>query len=450
MKHRLVTLIISLAAVTGAAAQAMFFSSARVGSEPQPAQITAPEPDTTISVSDSLLAVYATPEYDLFDAPMSIPDVFFMPPVFAEYRQPVRLAVGDTVRSGNPAMRWTEDYDVVKKQMMDLQYNLFYNHPELVRYNLSMLPEAPKQYHATIDPSTHTITIVETVTDPAKGLNLETAPVKRRHWIRTFNASLQFSQAYVSPNWYQGGNNNLNALANIYYNVKLNQEFHPNLLFETTAQYKLGMNNAPDDSIHAYNVSEDIFQVNTTFGIKATKRWYYSFTGQFKTQVLNSYKSNTHDLRSSFLSPGELTAGVGMTYNYRTPSKNFTFDASIAPISYNLRTCISDRIDHEQFDIRPERKSVSKFGSSTELKIMWKIAYNISLASRLFAFSDYESFQADWENTLAFEINRFLTTQIYAHARYDTRTPRDPDHNWHKLQLKEIFSIGFAYKFSSI
>ncbi len=254
----------------------------------------------------------------------------------------------------------------------------------------------------------------------------------------------------MSPNWYQGGNNNLNTLANIYYNVKLNTEYHPNLLFETTAQYKLGMNNAPDDSIHNYNISDDLLQINTTFGIKAAKRWYYSFTGQFKTQVLNSYKKNSHDLNSSFLSPGELTAGIGMTYNYANAPKTFTFDASIAPLSYNLKTCISNRIDPTAYNIKEGRKTSHNFGSSAELRLFWKLAYNITFSSRIFAFTDYDSAQADWENTLSFDINRFLSTQVYVHMRYDSATPPCEDENWKKLQVKEILSIGFAYKFSSI
>jgi hypothetical protein len=72
------------------------------------------------------------------------------------------------------------------------------------------------------------------------------------------------------------------------------------------------------------------------------------------------------------------------------------------------------------------------------------------LSSHLNAFTDFDRAQADWEGTLAFEINKFLTTQIYAHARYDTQTPKVEGTNWKKLQLKEILSIGFAYKFSSI
>ena len=240
-------------------------------------------------------------------------------------------------------------------------------------------------------------------------------------------------------------------LAHVIYNVKLNSEYHPNLLFETTAQYKLGINNAPNDSIHNYNITDDLFQVNTTFGIKAAKRWYYSFTGQFKTQLLNSYNTNSHNLRSAFMSPGELTVGIGMTYNYANAKKTFTFDASLAPLSYGLKTCINHRLSPTSYGIDDGRITKHNFGSSAEIRLFWKICNNINFNSRIFAFSNYDSFQADWENTLSFIINRFLTSQINFNARYDTLTPYYKDHpDWKKLQIKEILSIGFSYKFSSI
>lgn len=272
--------------------------------------------------------------------------------------------------------------------------------------------------------------------------------MERRHWIRSFNASLQFSQAYISPNWYQGGSNNLNMLAQMVYHVKLNTKYHPNLLFETTAQYKLGMNNAPDDSIHGYNISDDLFQVNTTFGIKAMKNWYYSFNGQFKTQLFNSYAVNSRNLRSAFMSPGELTAGIGMTYNWVNPKKTITFDASLAPLSYSLKTCINHEIDPAKYNIKEGRKTLHSFGSSAEVKFFWRLAYNITFSSRLFAFTDYDTAQADWENKINFEINKFLATQVYVHARYDSSGASNDD--WHKLQLKEIISVGFSYKLSTI
>lgn len=455
---KLITSSVALVlAVFSAGAQAMFFSSATVPDTSDkelvrtaPLPVAVPDSVRSLEELDAYLANPDSIPYDTLVVIKPLPDIFFGPVVYDTFEFADTASVFTPDYSGYPEMRWLEEENAQNRTMKRIRRSLFFEHPERVKYNITLLPEAPKKFHAVVNPEEHTIEIREVAVDVPAAPTISAAPVQKRHWIRSFNASLQFSQAYVSPNWYQGGNNNLNALAQLYYNVKLNQAYHPNLLFDFTAQYKLGVNNAPDDSIHAYNISEDLLQVNTTFGVKAAKRWYYSFTAQFKTQLLNSYNSNSRDLRSSFLSPGELTAGIGMTYNYINPRKTVQFDASIAPLSYNLKTCVSSRVPHGQFDIDPDRKTAHKFGSSCELKFQWKLTYNIQFRSRIFAFTDYDSFQADWENTLIMDINRFLTTQIYAHARYDTRTPASDDPNWHKLQVKEIFSIGFAYKFASI
>jgi hypothetical protein len=297
---------------------------------------------------------------------------------------------------------------------------------------------------------TRRLSVQETRIDPTAGMDIVKQKVDHKNWIHSFTGTVQFSQAYISPNWYQGGNNNLNMIANAIWNVKLNQAYHPKLLFESTIQYKLGMNSAPDDSLRNYSISEDLFQVNSTFGVKARDRWYYSVTTQFKTQLLNSYTSNTNTLRSAFLSPAELNVGVGMTYNYANKKKTFTFDASLAPLSYNMRICTNSRMDETNYNIAEGHKTVSQYGSTAELKMTWKICYNISYTSRVYVFTNYDYLQADWENTLSFTINEFLSTQIYAHARYDTTTPKvDDNSKWKKLQFKEILSFGFAYKFAT-
>lgn len=468
-----------LPAYTAANAQAMYFENARVGSV-TPDSIVIEVPATpavadtaeTQSLLDSILAqapdssfyrVRSIEEIDLYldsvrylphESTMSmqpLPSYFFLPAVFDHHKFEAEDKPFESDFSGNESLRWLEEQAALNRAMESMKYSLFSTHPEYVSYNIDLLPEAPKQYHAVVDPSKHTIEIREMASASNVGATISSAPVKRRHWIRSFNALLQFSQAYVSPNWYQGGNNNVNMLAHVIYNVKLNTEYHKNLLFETTIQYKLGMNNAPNDTIHKYNITDDIFQINTTFGLKAARRWYYSFTGQFKTQLLNSYGTNSRNLRSSFLSPGELTVGIGMTYNYANAKKTFTFDASLAPLSYGLKTCINHNMNPANYGIDEGRVVKHNFGSSAEIRIGWAICKNINFRSRMFAFSNYDSFQADWENTLSFVINRFLTTQINFNARYDTLTPYYEDHpEWKKLQMKEILSIGFSYAFSSI
>lgn len=474
MLKRLTLAIITVLTAATASAQAMFINSARVTeSDSLDSAIEADANNTPIVtsllddsislVADSVVAadsidepftsIYAgvdSIEYDTVMVMKPLPAVFFSPTVYNTFEFADTISPFTREISGKPEMYWIEVENSLNRKMKNHRRTLTFDHPEYVRYNVAMLPVAPKVYHAVVNPEDHTITIKETNLEKPVAATYSTAPVKRRHWIRKFTASLQFSQAYVSPNWYQGGNNNLNMLGNIYYNVKLNQEFHPNLLFETTAQYKIGMNSTPEDTVRNYNISDDLFQINTTLGIKAANRWYYSFTGQFKTQIFNSYGTNSRKIRSAFLSPGELTIGIGMTYNYANPKKTFTFDASIAPLSYSMKTCIHDEINPKNYNVEEGHKVKHNYGSSGEVRLSWKLAYNISFTSRLFAFTDYDYGYADWENKLQFDINRFLTTQIYAHLRYDSSTPKCDDPDWKKLQVKEILSIGFSYKFSSI
>lgn len=442
MKKIAFALLFSLVAIS-AAAQALYFNSAVVE---EVDSVPAFNPADTITVDP-------------------LPVHFFMPIVFDHYDfyDPAVITMPDTVStaifpapgSQNPFDKvqvpdWLRRANNTARLANQLSYRLLYESPELVRYTRASLPDAPKMYHTVVDPSTLRFDIRQFEGDLIADAEIKAVNLRKRHWINSFSASLQFSQAYVSPNWYQGGNSNINGLANIYYNVKLNQAFHPNLLFESTMQYKLGINNAPEDKVHSYNISDDLLQLTSTFGVKAARRWYYSVSGMFKTQLLNSYKPNSNDVQSAFLSPGELNLGVGMTYNFTNTNKTISFDASISPLSYNLKTCTYWRVDPTAYEIAEGRKCRHKFGSSAELKFQWKISYNITYSTRMFAFTDYSDAYADWENTIVFDINRFLTTQIYAHLRYDSATQPCDDPQWHKLQIKEILSIGFAYKFNSI
>ena len=441
-----------------AGAQARYFSSAKIDdTAPSVARVVASaftKPDSLTPRSlDELHAYLDTMDmstYDILTTRKRLDKVNFLPSVYTGYEAADTTGVFTPDYGPEPYTHWLDEAFAEARTMNRLKRYLYFNHPDKVCYNINLLPSPPKRFHAVINPEDHTIEVLENVSAQDLTSTIEAKPVKLRHWMRTFTASLQFSQAYVSPNWYQGGNTNLNMIGQLYYNVKLNPELHPNLLFETTAQSKLGMNSAPDDSIHNYNISDDLFQVNTTFGLKAAKKWYYSFTGQLKTQLFNYYPSNDRQLRSAFMSPGELTMGLGMTYNTTNKRKNVTFDASIAPLSYSLKTCINSNVDPTLYNIDEGRKTKNKFGSSAELKLWWKICRNITFNSRLFAFTDYDAAYMDWENTLQFEINRFLTTQVYAHMRYDTSTPPCDDPSWKKFQVKEIISVGFAYKFSSL
>lgn len=272
--------------------------------------------------------------------------------------------------------------------------------------------------------------------------------IERINWLHKFDGGLQFSQAYLSPNWYQGGTNNLTLLVNLLWDVSLNGVYHPNLLFTNSLSYKLGLYSTPQDTYHKYGISQDLFQWNMKAGIRASTKWFYSFTAQFKTQFINNYGENSPQRKAAFLSPGELNLGLGMTYATKNRKGSFKINTSISPISYNLKTCIDRFVDPTQFSIPAGRRIYNQIGSTAEIAAEWSITSNIQWKSRMFVFTDYQSFQADWEHTVNFSINRFLSTQIYLNMRYDTSSTNTSE-GWRYWMMKEILSFGFQYAFST-
>ena len=320
--------------------------------------------------------------------------------------------------------------------------------PQLVAYNANRLPEAPPEGVIAVDPRQAMLTIapaqvaVDEVTPPE-------APAQPLHnWLHVFNASLQFTQAYISGNWYQGGENNLALLGSLNWNCNLNQDVHPNWLFNNALSYKLGIATTHGDSIRKYLINEDNFLFTSQLGYKAVKNWYYSAMLQFTTQFLNNYKTNTRTMTAAFLSPAELNIGLGMTYNLKKADDRM-FTLAIAPISYNLKYCrnITD-IDPTRFGIDAGKHCKSTVGSNFEAKLLWRFNPSVMLSSRFYMFTNYQYVQGDWENTLDFNIGKYLTTQFYTHLRFDRSHPRDDD--WNYWQFKEIISLGVIYRFATV
>lgn len=382
-----------------------------------------------------------------------LPDIAFMPVVFDG------LVDIDTMRIDNPepflhndisAFDWLTSTGRQMRQYRRIKQEYMLRNMDYVKLNVNTLPKPPTKYRPEVDPSKVQLANTQVIVDKsAATTNAGPLDVKLRNWLHTFNSSLQFSQAFISPNWYQGGNNTVNFLGNMIWNVKLNQNLHPGYLVESNIAYKVGITSAPQDTEHDYLISEDLFQFNGTLGMQAFEHWYYSMNGMFKTQFFNNYPANSTTKKAAFLSPGELNLGIGMTYNYVDPNKKFRLDASISPLSYNLKICTNPGVNETSFGIKEGRHSVSEIGSNAEVKVNWNIMWNISYVSRFFVFTNYEYIMGDWENTINLSINRYLSTQLYLHLRYDSSKPSPTNSNWGKWQLKEILSFGLQYQFKT-
>lgn len=348
--------------------------------------------------------------------------------------------------SGDVIPRWLSRDMENRRMQQNFIYQMMVDDPSTIDFAYWQLPDPPVLADDDVSFNAFIRKLDLPEIDPDKAVIIENK-LGKVHWLHTFNSGLQMSQAFLSPNWYQGGNNNFSFLFNFNWNVALNTVYHPNLIFTSNLSYKLGFYSNPKHHIRKFSISDDVFQYNLNAGVKAFNNWFYSFNMLFKTQLLNNYEQNSDKRTASFLSPGELNMGIGMTYSKQNKAKTFKLSLAISPLSYNLKTCIDHRLDETQFKIKKGHRSVSQFGSNCETTVNWDITSNINLKSRLFLFTDYDYFLSDWENTVSFAINRFLSTQIYLYMRYDTSSPSSS--GWKHFMMKEILSFGLSYTFNT-
>ena len=379
-----------------------------------------------------------------------LPQFGALPAIYRPYdidlKDPMTLT--ETYTGGGPeCTQWLRDELRMQQHVAALRQYHAIHYPQDVHYNINTLPEPPKQYVLSVDPSTAVITLREVKPD-VKTVDIDNVEVSRKHWINKLGVNIQFSQAYISPNWYQGGNNSLNLIADFTYNTNLNTKFHPNLMFENSFQWRTVVASAPDDPYRSYNLTENRFQINSKFGYKAAHNWYYSINGMLKTPIFNGYNTGTTTMTAALFSPGELNVGLGMTYSASSPKKTFKFGATIAPLSYNLKTVLNSKVSETLHGLEEGHKTLSSYGSNVDLNWTWNICYNVTWTSRVFVFTDYDYITGDWQNQFAFTISRFLTANLNVDMRYDSSSRPDPDSKWRKPQLKELLSFGFTYTIS--
>ena len=278
--------------------------------------------------------------------------------------------------------------------------------------------------------------------------DIEGTTIDRVYWIKSGDHSLQFSQNYFSPNWHKGGSSNLNI--NNYHSLKVNYA-KERVRFNNMFEWRLSLFNAPDDSIRSYRIGNDLLRYYGDFGldVDSKKRWSYSTNLEAKTQMLSSYLPNKTDLRSAFLAPIYVNAGIGMKYNLDRKSKTvrhrrIRLDLSISPFSVNYRYVGNRNVDEKRFGIPEGKMSIFDKGSSVSADLIYDLTQYITWKSRIKYFTNYSKVETEFENTLDMSLSRFFSTKLYLNLRYDDGVPPGSDLKY--LQINEVLSFGLNYK----
>ncbi len=313
--------------------------------------------------------------------------------------------------------------------------------PEMIAFTVDKLPDVSELMNFRIDvkPIEKTVMLSSgTANEVFRKIARE--KVKINPWTNRSHAMLQFSQHFVSKNWYQGGSNNTAILGIL--NGRFNYDNKKNLQWDNFAEWRLGFNTVEGDTLRFLNTNDDILRATSKLGIKASGNWFYSGTVDFQTQFFNSYRAiNSKALKTTFLTPVRFNFGVGLDYKYKK-----LFSLMVSPLSYRL-IYVNDtvNINKKSFGILPGEKVLSQIGSSFRGEFSYSPSREIQINSRLLFYTNYEKVEIDWEVVGNFTINRFLSTRLSLNPRYDNTIILTGGERA-KLQFKQLLTFGLSYK----
>lgn len=267
-----------------------------------------------------------------------------------------------------------------------------------------------------------------------------------KNWKTKLETNLGFSQTALS-NWAAGGENTLaaNGLFN-YFADYTKGKFTWNNYFG--AAYGI----IKQESFNDWRKADDKLAFTSKAGIYAWKNWDYTALVDFKTQFAEGFKyPNDSVYISKLFAPAYLQASIGLNYK---PADYFSL--FLSPIGTRFTIVNDQRLSDEgQFGVTPGEKMLFQAGASLNAMFKKDLFKNINLMSKLDLFSNYlknpENIIVNWENLLQLKVNKYISTSIGAHLIYDDNiVSKDKEGNpiGPQIQLKEGFTVGFAYTFA--
>ena len=286
----------------------------------------------------------------------------------------------------------------------------------------------------------------------------EMVVTKPNFWTTKGSMSNQWSESYLSENWYQGGVSNLNILSLITFDANYNDKQKVSWSNRLEAKVGFYMNNfykSTEDGRSQIQSNTDLLRFTSTLNLKAIKNWNYSVQLQGYSQMMNQYKTSDEEqvLKSCFLSPTYALLSVGMNYSHTFKNKKGNVSVFIGPITYNARYVNNDYVMNNSGYIPKEQHKGEEeamfhhyyddFGSKLEVNLSYTLAKNLSYSGRFFYYTTLSYVQTEWESTFTLKANKYLSTKLYLHPRFDDS--RTKNEKWGYAMFKELLSVGFDY-----
>lgn len=256
-------------------------------------------------------------------------------------------------------------------------------------------------------------------------------------WNVGATIGLSFNQGHVSDSWASGGESSIATISTLsaFANYKYNNHTWDNKL-----DVKYGILKSGDNG---FRKNEDRIEVNTKYGQKAVRNWYYSALFNLKTQAVKGYDysaDSERELKSDFFAPAYIIASVGMDYK---PNKDLSILLSPIAAKYTIVRDTS-LIDQTAFGVDKDEKVKKEIGSYVNVYYKLKFWGDLSLENKLTLYSNYtmkpKNVDINWELIFVMPINQYLSTKLSTQLISD-------DDTGSKVQFKENLEVGVRYRF---
>lgn len=259
-----------------------------------------------------------------------------------------------------------------------------------------------------------------------------------KRWFYFGQNNLVFNQSSFS-NWNSGGNNNIGIIGKVNYTLSYKNGKH---FLDNNLQLGYGFVASEGESSRK---TEDYINLMTNYGYDIGKNFYLSTGFQILSQFSPGYNySETpnpdfEDRISSFMAPGYLNAGLGISYN---PNENF--QVIFRPLNGKFTFVLDPDLQKAgRYGLTEDGQNLrAELGALVNVLYRIKIYKDINLVNRVNFFSSYanhpERVDVSYNGTLNIRFNKFISTVVSLDLLYDHDQIA-------KLQMKQTLGVGFSY-----
>lgn len=233
-------------------------------------------------------------------------------------------------------------------------------------------------------------------------------------------------------NWSQGGVNNIAASSTARFEVEYKKDRH---ILTSGTNLKYGK--ARIDGNEYRKTDDEIRLRNQYRYLLDDPRFSLIAQLNFNTQFDKGFDKNYVNVISKFMAPGYLVETVGFAYN---PEPGLQFDMGISL----KQTIVVDTTLSTVYNLKQGETIMNEGGISLGMKVERDIATNVNLSSQVETFTNYlrpvSSTTIRFTNEIVGKINSYLSANLQLAMVYDDNITKE-------LQVKQVISIGFNYRF---